>query len=96
MSQIEGAGAAGDPRRIQPQKPVPPKSADKPVKKHAADSIELSDEAKKLAGQGGSRAARIEAVRRMLEDGSLYTPEALRRAAENLLKSGELDGADEG
>ena len=98
MTRIEGAGAARDPQQFQ----TPPKKAaqsDPQAQpgKHSADSIKLSDAAIKIAKKTGrsirSREALIEAARARLAAGALESPEAFRKAAENLLSSGDLTSA---
>jgi len=94
---------------IDAQGPVRPqlatdaqKSADRATghnkTRRPADRIELSDQAKQLLKdstvEGASREEIIEAARRRLESGDLYTPEAFEKAAGKLLDSGTLDGTD--
>ena len=104
MTRSEGAGAARDPRQIQPQEKMAEPAAKKKkkkkrIKKQASDSIELSGDAMKLAdkpaGSKLSREARIEAARLRIKSGALESPEALRNAAENLLRSGDLKAAED-
>jgi len=63
----------------------------------ADDSVELSPEARRLSegAAGKGRDARIEAARRRLESGELLRREVIEKAAENILRSGALDEADE-
>jgi len=102
MTGVEGAGAAKKPRKARPQKkkPTPIEKEEKRAKKPSSDRIEHSDAAAQLTGkagkQEGSRAARIEAARLRLKSGALESPEAYRKAAENLLRSGDLRSSEEG
>jgi len=98
MSHVQGPGASDAVRPIRTprvaSKPTAPASTQKPV----ADTIELSDAARRLAEakpeDASAREALIESARIKLESGELYTPAAARRAAEQLLKSGDLSAAD--
>jgi len=64
-----------------------------------SDRIELSDEARRLVGESeefqSARKLVLDAARQKLLDGSLINSESIRRAAENLLRSGDLDTLDE-
>jgi len=98
MTRIEGAGAARDPQQFRAQqKKSAPADQQAQTRKHSADSIKLSDAAMKIARETGrnirSREALIEAARARLASGALESPEAFRKAAENLLNSGELTSA---
>ena len=64
------------------------------------DSINLSDTARKLAAEAPdnrpTREARIKAARKKLLAGELDSPEAVRDAAEQLLRSGDLEKTKDG
>lgn len=62
------------------------------------DRVELSDAARRLIGDPGASdcaaRARVEAARRKLESGELFTPKVINETAERLLLSGDLDRDD--
>lgn len=89
--------------RIPEQTPqVPPvrdqRAAPKaPDSKPDADKIEFSEEARKNAADPSqtSRDSIVESARQKLDSGALATPEAMEKAAENLLRSGDLKNGGE-
>ena len=84
---VEGAGKDGG-KREQGGKAGP-----------RGDRVELSEEARQLLADtediGAARETVMEAARKKLLTGDLLNSDALRRAAENLLNSGDLDEAGE-
>lgn len=100
MNRVDGAGVG---RASQAAAARDGQLKDSPAKagkseRPAADSIDLSDAARRLAeqpSQGEDRAGRVEAARRKLTSGELDTPQAAARAAEKLLRSGDLNGSDD-
>ena len=97
MNGIDAQGPVGPQPTTDAQKSAG-HAAGQNKTRRPADRIELSDQAKQLlkdsAVEGASREEIVEASRRRLESGELYTPEAFKKAAKNLLDSGGLDGTD--
>jgi len=104
MNPVNGLGA------LQNSMPIEPRNADQAsapqtVPGAAADSVEFSDDARKLAagapGAGEGAAAqdsgeeRIAAARQKLLSGQLSGPAVYEKTAENLLRSGDLDQVQE-
>ena len=103
MNGIEQAGMPRtEAKRMLPQIDIRP-DADKAVPRKEKppvkpDRIEFSDQAKDLAQCADapevSRQEKVEAARKRLASGELFTPEAYRKAAEKMLRSGDLDKAE--
>ena len=99
MNRIQGSGNPNLPkpvvhRKLAGSKPVPQK---KP--KRNTDKVDLSNTARKLAEQAKTQEDasrdRVAHARMRLDSGELFNPEALRKAAENLLNSGDLAPGDD-
>jgi len=85
MSNIEGVGKSDEKQAQDAKKPG------------QGDRVELSDQARQLLDDaedlGSARDTVMDAARKKLLTGDLLNKDALRRAAEKLLDSGDLDKA---
>jgi len=100
MNRIQGSGSPNLPKPVVSPKPSDSQPAPKKRPKRNTDTIDLSDSARKLAEQAKSEkkdtsSKRVALARMRLEAGELFNPEALRKAAEHLLKSGDLVAGDD-
>ena len=93
MNPVEGPGASRKLLPLTPEKagrPAAPQSAPGA----SSDSVEFSADARKLAAgatdSGASREELVAAARQKLLSGQLSGPDAAARAAEKLLRSGDL------
>lgn len=94
MKPVAESGVTNNSQWAAQQKQsVPPPAQQKPLGK-TVDKVELSAAARKLAAEEDahdeSSADRVAAARSRLDSGELYTPKALRKAADSLLRSGDL------
>ncbi len=94
MNRIEGPGAPRRPTQTDKAPSRRPSAQPKGASQAKPDSVDISDDARKLIEQQPApapfREARIEAARRKLASGELDQAEAYAKAAEKLLRSGEL------
>ena len=88
MNPVEGLGASRKPMPLTPQKSGRPTAPQAPAGA-TSDRVEFSADARKLAA-GASREELIAAARRKLLSGQLSDPAVADRAAEKLLRSGDL------
>ena len=104
MNPVEGLGASRKPMPLEPRK-ASRASAPQTPPGAASDSVEFSDDARKLAeGTAGAGASpggqapseeRIAAARQKLLSGQLSDPAAYAKTAEKLLRSGDLEKVKE-
>jgi len=104
MNPVQGLGAFQNSKPIESRN-ASRASAPRTASGAAADSVEFSDDARRLAagalgadagpaGQASSE-ERIAAARQKLLSGQLSGPAVLEKTAENLLRSGDLDQVQE-
>jgi hypothetical protein len=93
MNPVEGLGASRKPMPLTPQKSGRPTAPQAPAGA-TSDRVEFSADARKLAAgatdAGASREELIAAARQKLLSGQLSDPAVAARAAEKLLRSGDL------
>jgi len=99
MNRIDGAGPARTSGHVEGiDKDADRNSTRQPRMKTQADTIELSSEARKLIEDpddiDAARGVVLDAAKKKLLSGELLNTDALRRAAENLLASGDLGKVD--
>lgn len=98
MKGIDSAGAMGTPPQVDGIKKDGGRQS--PERQGAArgDRVNVSPEARELLdGMNDVQAAReivMDAARKKMLTGDLLNPDAIRKAAENLLNSDELDDVD--
>ena len=103
MNPVNGLGAPQNTGPIE-QRNAGRTSAPRSAPGPAADSVEFSDDARKLAagatnaGAGAAGQAseeRVAAARQKLLSGQLSGPAVYEKTAENLIRSGDLDQVQE-
>jgi hypothetical protein len=100
MNPVEGLGASRNAMPIEPRK-AGQASAPQTPSGVGSDSVEFSDDARRLAagasdaGAGAATSSsyeeRIAAARQKLLSGQLSSPAVFDKTAEELLRSGDLD-----
>ena len=98
MNGIQGAGPTPQGAPLRPADDSSASGAPKAQgrKTGQADRIEISERGRAMASDGAAdRQGKVEAARKRLESGELFSPEAHENAAKNLLRSGQLRATDD-